>query len=186
MTAAIKVGRVSAEADLTDFCQAQYPRLVGTLALYCGDRLVAEELAQETLARVCAQWTRVSDMTAPAGWTHRVAINLANSRFRRLAAERRAKERAEAGSSSADDIDDIDNLADAVAIRTAVSRLPVRQRTALVLRYYADLPVEQVATHLRTTPGAVHQLTHRALETLRSTFDVTDHAASALEARDAH
>jgi RNA polymerase sigma factor (sigma-70 family) len=182
MTAAIKVGRVSAAADLAQFCQAQYPRLVGTLALYCGDRLVAEELAQETLARVCAQWARVGAMTAPAGWTHRVAMNLANSRFRRLAAERRAKDRAEARSHTVDDPAD---LADAVAIRAAVSALPARQKTALVLRYYADLPVEQVATHLRTSAGAVHQLTHRALETLRSTFDVTEDAALSLEARDA-
>ncbi len=181
MTATIKVGRVSAVADLTQFCQTQYPRLVGTLALYCGDRFVAEELAQETLARACAQWARVSHMTAPAGWTHRVAINLANSRFRRLAAERRAQDRAEARSHAADDPAD---LADAIAIRTAVSRLPVRQRTALVLRFYADLPVEQVADHLHTTAGAVHQLTHRALETLRSTFDVTDHASPSLEAPD--
>lgn len=183
MTAAIKVGRVRAVPDLTQFCQAQYPRLVGTLALYCGDRLVAEELAQETLARACAQWARVSAMAAPAGWTHRVAINLANSRFRRLAAERRARDRAEARSHVADDPAD---LADAVAIRTAVSRLPVRQRTALVLRYYADLPAEQVADHLHVTAGAVHQLTHRALETLRATFDVTDHAPPSLEARDAN
>lgn len=183
MTAAIKVGRVSAQADLTHFCQSQYPRLVGTLALYCGDRLVAEELAQETLARACAQWSRVSSMTAPAGWAYRVAINLANSRFRRLAAERRAKDRVEARANAADAALD---PADAVAIRTAVSRLPVRQRTALVLRYYADLPVEQVANHLHVTAGAVHQLTHRALETLRATFDVTDHASSSLEARDAN
>src|SRR5688500_2782768 len=111
MTATIKVGRVGAEADLTHFCQTQYPRLVGTLALFCGDRLVAEELAQEALARACAQWDRVSTMTAPAGWTHRVAINLANSRFRRLAAERRARERVEGRSSAADGPAD---LADAV------------------------------------------------------------------------
>ena len=182
MAATIEVGRVSAVADLTQFCRTQYPRLVGTLALYCGDRLVAEELAQETLARACAQWDRVRNMTAPAGWTHRVAINLANSRFRRLAAERRAQHRAEARSHAAGDPPD---LADAGAIRTAVSRLPVRQRTALVLRYYADLPVEQVADHLHITAGAVHQLTHRALETLRSTFDVADHAPPALEAPDA-
>ena len=182
MAAAIEMNRVSAALDLTQFCRTEYPRLVGTLALYCGDRLVAEELAQETLARACAQWARVSDMTTPAGWTHRVAINLANSRFRRLAAERRAQDRAQTWSDAADGPAD---LADAVAIRTAVSGLPVRQRTALVLRYYADLPVEQVAAHLHTTAGAVHQLTHRALEKLRSTFDVSEQPAPALETRHA-
>ena len=73
------------------------------------------------------------------------------------------------------------------AVRTAVAALPVRQKTALVLRYYADLPAEQVAAQLGISVGAVHQLTHRALLALRASFDVTEpHPLTApLEAPDA-
>lgn len=42
--------------DLAAFCEREYPRLVGTLSLYCGDVLLAEELAQEALARACSRW----------------------------------------------------------------------------------------------------------------------------------
>src|SRR5687768_13383272 len=102
--------------DLAGFCRREYPRLVGTLDLYCGDVDVAEELAQEALARACAQWRRVAGMAAPGAWVHRVAINLANSRFRRLAAQRRAEART--GNTDASRGPDI---ADSVAIRTAVA-----------------------------------------------------------------
>jgi RNA polymerase sigma factor (sigma-70 family) len=179
-----KAGVVSAVAeDLSDFCQREYPRLVGTLGLYCGNRFVAEELAQEALARACAQWGRVRGMAAPGAWVHRVAINLANSRFRRLTAERRAQRRSEAWPATVDPGDP----ADAIAVRQAVARLPVRQKTALLLRYYADLPVDEVAQHLGVSAGAVQQLTHRGLTALRTSFDIsTSDIPQQPEAENAH
>ncbi|MPZ91460.1 MAG: hypothetical protein GEU68_07510 [Actinobacteria bacterium] len=47
---------MSAPPDLIALCRRLYPELVGVLGLYCGDRAVAEELAQEWLARVCRDW----------------------------------------------------------------------------------------------------------------------------------
>lgn len=77
------------------FCQRVRPRLVGTLSLLCGDGDVAEELAQETLARVWLRWARVRELDEPlaVAWTYRVAINLGNSWLRRRVAERRARAR---------------------------------------------------------------------------------------------
>jgi DNA-directed RNA polymerase specialized sigma24 family protein len=72
-----------APTDLTEFCEAEWPRLVGSLSLYTGDADLAEELAQEAVARVCRHWRRVRTMDAPAAWLHRVARNLAHSHFRR-------------------------------------------------------------------------------------------------------
>ena len=57
--------------------------------------------------------------------------------------------------------------ADAVAIRRAVAALPRRQWTALVLRYYADLPVSEVAALMGCAPGTVKSLTSKALTALR-------------------
>jgi RNA polymerase sigma-70 factor (ECF subfamily) len=67
------------------------PRLVGALALHCGDRGTAEELAQEALARAWQRWTQVQQMQNPSAWIYRVAFNLATSWFRRRAAETRAR-----------------------------------------------------------------------------------------------
>ena len=162
---------MAGSVGLDAFCEREYPRLVGTLGLYCGDRFVAEDLAQETLVRVCANWRRVGVMAAPGVWAHKVALNLARSRFRRLAAERRAYAR------RGTDIQEIDtDSAGDMTVRRAVAALPGRQRAALVLRYWLDLPAHEVAAMLGTTTGAVHQLTHRALVALRNVLavDVVD------------
>ena len=144
------------------FCHRVRPRLVGMLSLLCGDGDTAEELAQETLARVWLRWSRVRELDEPLAiaWTYRVGINLANSWLRRRVAERRAHARLAARATGAH-IDS--DSADAVAVRQAVAALPRRQRTALVLRYYADLPVAEESSRVvdraccvitRRPPGA--------------------------------
>lgn len=46
--------------DFEALCRREYPRLVGALGLYTGNRAVAEELAQESLARAWRRWPKVS------------------------------------------------------------------------------------------------------------------------------
>ena len=161
----------SGPPELVAFCRDQYAGLVGMLGLYCGDRAVAEELAQEALARVWRHWTKVERLDDPVAWAHRVAINLANSYFRRRAAERRARDKLEARSrppqSQADPID-------AYAVRTAIALLPRRQRTALVLHYYLDLPLVEVAERMDIPQGTAKSLVRRAVERLRREIAVYD------------
>lgn len=152
-----------APEDLASFCEREYPRLVGALDLYLGDLHVAEELAQEALIRASKRWARVGQLESPGGWTYRVAINLANSWFRRRRAERRAYRRLDADPQAHHDVD----VADRHAVRDAVRALPDRQRTALILRYYLDLPAPEVAERMGTTHGAVRALTKRAIAALR-------------------
>lgn len=154
---------MTTDAQLRDFCNVEYPRLLGTLTLYCGDRSLAEELTQEALARACASWSKVRRMEAPGPWVNRVAINLANSNFRRRAAEKRAKEKLESRTipSPSGDLD-IE-----MVLRQEVAALPKRQRAALVLRYYGDLSVAATAEALSTSEGSVKRLTHEAIDTLR-------------------
>jgi RNA polymerase sigma-70 factor (sigma-E family) len=155
---------VDGSSDLGSFCRQEYPRLVGALSLYCGDRHIAEELAQEAIARVCRDWQKVQRLAAPGAWAHRVAINVANSHVRRKTAERRAKRRLAAqGAELSHDPD----TATAVALRQAVAKLPRRQRTALVLRYYADLSVREVADLMDCPDGTVKTLTAKAISNLR-------------------
>ena len=153
-----------------EFCVRVRPQLVGTLSLYCGDADVAEELTQDTLARVWDRWAQVREMPSPHAWAYRVGVNLANSHYRRRAAERRATSRRErlAGERGAAD------LADAIVVRQAVAALPRRQKTALVLRYYADLPIDEVASLMSCAPGTVKALTHQAIARLRDTIGTAE------------
>lgn len=148
------------------FCAEQFPRLCGGLALYVGDRAVAEELAQEALLRACTHWQRVSRLQSPQGWVWRVALNLATSTLRRRAAERRANRRLE-GPDVVRARDDTDVTHDRLAVRQVIASLPTRQRTALVLRFYADLSVEDTAQRMGATPDSVRSLTKRAVAAIR-------------------
>jgi RNA polymerase sigma-70 factor (sigma-E family) len=156
--------------DVAAFCRREHRRLVGLLALYVGDRAVAEELAQDTLVRVCEQWPKVRQMSSPTGWTSRVAMNLASSRWRRLSAERRATIRHGAPADRSDDVD----TAATLAVRASVAALPPRQKQALVLRYYADLSLAEVAGAMGCPVGTVKSLLSRATTTLRDEAGLTE------------
>ena len=153
------------EREFAAFCVEEHPRLVGALSLYCGDRVLAEELAQDALSRACRDWRKVRRLGAPGAWTHRVAINLANSYFRKAAAESRAKRRLHEDQSAYRD-PGLDRAA-AMDIRSAVASLPRRQRTALILRYYVDLSVRDVAAAMECPEGTVKTLTSKAISSLR-------------------
>lgn len=153
-----------AQDALVAFYRREYPRLVGALSLYCGDAAVAEELAGEAMVRACEHWSDLEQMDAPGAWLHRVAINLANSHFRRRQAERRARARMQGRAHRDEDV------SEAVTIRRAVSWLPVRQRHAIVLRFYLGMDVEQTAIQMGVSASAVKSLTYRAVQSLRSEF----------------
>jgi RNA polymerase sigma-70 factor (ECF subfamily) len=148
---------------LVAFCERMYPRLVGALTLQCGDTELAKEVAQEALTRAWQHWPRVSGYESPEAWVFRVALNLSASRFRRATRERRALAQA-ASLPPAGVADETDRM----AIRAAVSALPPRQRAALVLRYFADMPVDEVAHAMDCAPGTVKSLTAKALDSLRT------------------
>jgi len=58
------------------------------------------------------------------------------------------------------------------SLRSALLRLPPRQRAALVLRYFEDLPDTTIAELLRCRPATVRSLVARGLEALRTTPEV--------------
>jgi RNA polymerase sigma-70 factor (sigma-E family) len=152
------------DEPVADFCRRMHPRLVGALCLHIGDAGLAEEIAQEALARTWQRWDRVALADSPDAWVFRVALNLATSRFRRTTTERRALARMEGRAAAPGSDDDTDRL----VVRAAVAALPPRQRSALVLRYYADLPVEQTAEAMGCAPGTVKSLTAKAIDNLRA------------------
>jgi RNA polymerase sigma-70 factor (sigma-E family) len=154
-------------ADLTAFCKREHARLVGVLALYCGDRDLAEELVQDALVRLCRDWEKVRDLDHPEAWLHRVALNVTNSFFRRRAAERRARERlhpvTEMPSSERSDAELLD----------ALKVLPQRQRAALLLRYYANLSTRETAQALSCPEGTVKTLVRKGIQKLRESGAMT-------------
>ena len=75
----------------------------------------------------------------------------------------------------------VDDTVDRVWVLDALARLSPRQRCAIVLRYYADLPVADVAEAMGCAPGTVKATLHTALERLqvRMSADATEEVPSA-------
>ena len=154
--------------DFEAFCLRENIALIRLLTLYCGDREVARDLTQETLARAWVHWRKVRRMDRADLWLKRVAVNLANSHFRHVRVERSARSQLV----GAIELTDGPDATVGVVVRTALARLTPRQRESVVLRFMDDLSVEQTASVMRCTEGTLKKLTARALMTLREQIGV--------------
>lgn len=106
----------------------------------------------------------VGKFQSPTGWVYRVAINLSHSYLRRKVVERRTRSELQAATRHGDKSTD---LTGALAVRAAVRRLPRRPRTALVLRFFLDLSVQETAEVMQCPEGTVKSLTRKGLSLLR-------------------
>lgn len=153
--------------DFDEFVRAASPRLVQTAYLLVGDLGHAEDLVQIALVRTARRWHEAR--AAPTAYARAVLVNLAKDRRRHRS--RRPAETSWDGMPHAW-LPDAAAIEDAFVLRDALVRatrtLPPRQRAVLVLRYFEDLPVEQVAAILGCSTGTVKSQTHHALARLRA------------------
>jgi RNA polymerase sigma-70 factor, ECF subfamily len=141
-------------------CADHYANVVRTAYLITGDLAEATDIAQEAFARAFERWTTVSALDAPEAWVHRVAANLAVSWWRRLRV-RRSRPLPEAGVVPPPEPSD-------PVLMEALSQLTPAQRTAVVLRFYADRSIEDVAEALGKRPGTIRALTSQGVARLRT------------------
>ena len=135
--------------------------------LLCGDRHRAEDLLQDVLLAMFRRYPDTLPLDNPVAYARRALANANVSRARR-------------GSSSELVLDVVpdtpihrDDPADRDALWQALRRLPVRQRTVLVLRYYADASDDDIATAIGARRGTVRSLASRALASLRKDATLT-------------
>jgi RNA polymerase sigma factor (sigma-70 family) len=145
-------------------CRTEWPRLVGALSLYTGDPNTAEDVAQEAFVRLCRDWERIQRHGNPTAWLFRVGFNVANSHYRRRGVERRWRDaqlpRPGIGTTS--------DGSDAVTVRAVLLTLPIDERAVLVLRFYGQLTLREVAAALGIPEGTAKTRSRRALERLRT------------------
>jgi RNA polymerase sigma-70 factor, ECF subfamily len=135
--------------DFESWYRSNHARLVAAVLLVSGNLDLTRDAVDEACTRAFARWDRVRQMQSPAGWTYRVALNALRRRQRRAALERRLLARAAP-------VDVIP--APAGEAWEAVRDLPTRQRTAIVLRYVADLTQIEVAAVMGVTRSTVSSL----------------------------
>jgi len=130
------------------------------------DRLLAEDVTIETLLTAYDKAASIRDDAALRAWLLRVATNRALSirRSRARVVDLTLAPEWDTG------LDFAAQATDHVALLSGVARLPLQIRAAVVLRYYADLSVDEVATTLGKSPNTIKAQLQTALDRLRSSL----------------
>ncbi|WP_214110484.1 SigE family RNA polymerase sigma factor [Acrocarpospora catenulata] len=126
-----------------------------------GNPADAEDLLQAALAKTYQAWDRIQDRAALDGYVRRAMVNINISWWRRRKLEEYP----------ADELPELAFYQDPGhrydELEHALSRLPVRQRTAIVLRYYEDMTEPEIAKALGISVGTVKSTVSRGIAKLR-------------------
>lgn len=142
---------------LIQLYRERYEPMVRLAYLMTGDRAVAEELVQDAFVSVHRAWDRA---TNPPAYLRVAVVNACRSWGRRRTLEiHRRPAPADPYLLVADEMWD------------ALQVLPMRQRAAIVLRFYEDLPDERIAELLGCRPATVRTAIHRGLARLRKEME---------------
>jgi len=149
----------SGDALVRGLFAAHWVGLCRLAGLILGDFAAAEEVVQEAFMRTCgtpAATARLGELDRSDLYLRTSVVNLCRSRLRRRSVEARVNaitfRRSETHSADASDRLEPD---EAGRVAAAVRRLPPRQRAAVVLRYYEDLPEADIARALGCSVGTI-------------------------------
>lgn len=150
-----------------EFADSRLTALLRYALMLTGDPHTAQDLVQETMVRVQLNWRRVARADVPESYVRRMLTNQYID-WRRGSWLRRVLLRPDADPTVAVPADHAATSADRDEVWSWLARLPRRQRAALVLRYYEDLPDAEIADVLGCAVGTVRSYISRALATLRA------------------
>jgi RNA polymerase sigma-70 factor (sigma-E family) len=132
-----------------------------------GDREQARDLVQDAFIRAAGRFAYLRKPDVFEAYLRRTIFNLHTSRLRRLRLERAYLARE---ASRPPNVGDQPDPVERDAVWRAILELPVRQRAAIVLRFYEDLSERESADIVGCSVGALNQLVARATATLRERF----------------
>jgi len=138
--------------------------------LLLGDEQAAEDCVHDAFVRVVGRLGHIRNSVAFDAYLRRTIVNLAKNTWRR-----RSVERSHAGATTPvhDDVPSGERaVVDRLVVWHAILRLPPRQRIAIVLRFYEDLPEDEIALIMRCRPATARSLVARAMATLRDRLEV--------------
>ncbi|MGW7353216.1 RNA polymerase sigma factor [Streptomyces sp. NPDC054784] len=148
------------ESEAAQLFEELYPPLAGWCRGLVDSDALAHEIASEAFTRLWSRWSRVDDTRA---YLFAVAANLVKDHWRRQERDRRATRLVRDAERDAGP----PRMEHAQEIREIVQALPKKLRIPVLLYYYADLPVAQIATALGHSTGTIKSDLHRARELLR-------------------
>src|SRR5262245_16552145 len=141
--------------------RTEYEAVVRTVYLILHDPERSRDITQDAFTELLARWKRISRYERPDAWVRRVAIRMAIRFLNRERRRPRLERELEPGM--------LPKPAD-IDLLKAIERLTPIQRGAIVLFYFEDRPVAEVADILGMSPGATKVALHRARKHLAATL----------------
>jgi RNA polymerase sigma-70 factor (sigma-E family) len=157
--------------EFSTFVRTHSTALLRSAYLLTGNLAAAEDLVQDTFARLYPRWSRVTAADVPLAYVRRsVTNNFLNGR-RRAGHEVLFADPPERGY----DRDPAVLLGDRDLVRGLLADLPPKQRAVLVLRFYLDLSDAEIAAELGCRQGTVRSIVSRSLALLRAETERRSH-----------
>jgi RNA polymerase sigma-70 factor (sigma-E family) len=146
-----------------------YPALVRLAAMLVRDTPTAEEVVQDAFIAMHDAWERLRDTERALAYMRQAVVNKSRSVLRHRLVVEKNQQRPPPDMPSAEH--GALTLLERSAVIAALRGLPVRQREAIVLRYYADLSEAEIAAAMKISRGAVKSHTSRGMAALRSALE---------------
>jgi RNA polymerase sigma-70 factor (sigma-E family) len=154
---------------VTEIYTAHYNHLVRLALLLVHDLQTAEEVVQDAFEAMHKAWRRLRDSDKALSYLRQTVVNRSRSvlRHRKVVDLHPPKPAPDEPSAEHAAL----ALIERSAVASALGLLPVRQREAIVLRYYADLSEADIAQAMGISRGAVKSHTARAMASLKSILE---------------
>jgi RNA polymerase sigma-70 factor (sigma-E family) len=162
---------------VTELFRAHHLELVRLAVMMTGDLATAEDVVQDVYERMHRRWPAMRGSADGLAYARASVLNGCRSVHRRAAVRRRHIVRLAGGLAQADDAESA--TANRGELAAALRTLPARQREVLVLRYFCDLDVAEIAAMLGIGASAVRSTTSRGLAALAQALGEVQHEHSA-------
>ncbi len=153
-----------ARVDFSTYMATEQRALLRLAAALSGDGATADDIVADVLGRAYEQWDRIAGLDRVAAYVRRMVVNEFLTRKRR---QKRTVLLPAFQDHHVVGPDHAHGHAEREALKARMAGLPERQRAVLVLRYFEDLPDDEIAEVLDCATGTVRSLASRALATLR-------------------
>lgn len=159
--------RMEAAKQLRGLISAYQPELLRVCYFYLRDRQLAEDAVQEAFTRIWRRLDKAHDCPCDKAWIYRIAINCCRDMqrtgwFRRMLPVGEPELFPQEGTVICDET---------IALNMAVHALPLRQREVILLYYYQNFTVTEIAGILRISQPSVTERLKRARKSLREALE---------------
>lgn len=161
----------SLDADFERLSKRELDRCYSLAGYILGNAAEAEDAAQDAMARAWRARTTLREADAFDGWLDRILVNACMDRMRRRRVVRFVEIDAGAEVTASDPFRDL-LLKDEIGRALVV--LSPEQRVVVVLRYWRDMPLEQIAVRVGCPLGTVKSRLHAAITALRGQMELNE------------